>query len=71
MELEAAAIAPFVLPLRQQGATVRPLTRTLNDIGLKTKKGSKWQLSGAAEACYWLKERGKTEAGMKGQNFMH
>ena len=58
LELEAAAIAAFVLPLRQQGASARQLTLTLNDLELKTRRGSKWHLSGVAEACYWLKESG-------------
>ena len=38
LELEAAAIASFELPLRQQGVSLRQLTRTFNDIGLKTRQ---------------------------------
>ena len=38
LELEAAAIAPFVLPLHQQGASLRQVTRTLNYFGLRTRR---------------------------------
>lgn len=59
LELEATAIAPFVVPLREQGASMRQVTRTLNDFGLRTRRGSKWHLSRVAEACYFLKEKPK------------
>ena len=65
LELEAAAIAPFVLPLRQQGASLRQVTRTLNDFGLKTRRGAKWHLSRVAEACYWLKGMEERQAGQE------
>lgn len=55
LEREAQAIAPFILPLRQQGASLRQVTRTLNDFGLKTRRGSKWHLSRVAEVCQYLK----------------
>lgn len=55
LELEAAAIAPFVLLLKGQGSSLRQITQTLNDFGLKTQRGSKWHLSRVAQVCHWLK----------------
>jgi DNA invertase Pin-like site-specific DNA recombinase len=60
LELEAQAIAPFVLPLREQGASLRQVTRTLNDFGLTTRRGSKWHHSRVAEVCYFLRSRGQS-----------
>jgi DNA invertase Pin-like site-specific DNA recombinase len=55
LKLEAAAIAPFVLPLRQNGDSLRKTTAALNEFGLKTRRGSKWHLSRVAEVCHYLK----------------
>lgn len=55
LKLEAAAIAPFVLPLREKGTSLRKTTATLNEFGLKTRRGSKWHLSRVAEVCQHLK----------------
>ena len=56
LKLEATTIAPFVLPLRQKGASLRQTTEALNDFGLKTRRGSKWHLSRVAEVCHFLKK---------------
>ena len=53
-KLEAKAIAPFVLPLRQKGTSLRKTTVALNEFGLKTRRGSKWHLSRVAEVCQYL-----------------
>jgi len=59
LKLEATAIAPFVLPLRQKGASLRQTTEALNDFGLKTRRGSKWHLSRVAEVCHFLNKNEK------------
>lgn len=55
LKLEAMSIAPFVLPLREKGTSLRQTTAALNEFGLKTQKGSKWHLSRVAEVCQYLK----------------
>ena len=55
LKLEAAAIAPFVLPLREKGTSLRKTTAALNEFGLRTRRGSKWHLSRVAEVCQYLK----------------
>jgi DNA invertase Pin-like site-specific DNA recombinase len=68
LTLEAAAIAPFVLPLRQKGASLRQTTAALNDFGLKTRRGSKWHLSRVAEVCQYLKAIRNEENRLAGAN---
>ncbi|NDD12482.1 MAG: DNA invertase [Betaproteobacteria bacterium] len=57
LELEAKAIAPFVLPLREKGASLRQVAQTLNEFGLKTRRGSRWHHSRVAEICHFLKRK--------------
>ena len=57
LELEAKAIAPFVLPLREKGASLRQVAQTLNEFGLKTRRGSRWHHSRVAEVCHLLKRK--------------
>jgi len=61
LELEAEAIAPFVLPLRGKGASLRQVAQTLNEFGLKTRRGSRWHHSRVAEVCQYLKANTKNE----------
>lgn len=68
LKLEATAIAPFVLPLRQNGDSLREVTRHLNDFGLRTRRGCKWHLSRVAEVCSYLKRNINTEDRLDASN---
>jgi hypothetical protein len=70
LKLEAAAIAPFVLPLRQKGSSLRKTTAALNEFGLKTRRGSKWHLSRIAEVCQYLKANMNDENQLEGANLV-
>jgi len=41
----AEKVAGIVLPLREQGLTLREIARTLNRSGVATARGGKWQAS--------------------------
>ena len=70
LKLEAMAIAPFVLPLREKGTSLRKTTSTLNEFGLKTRRGSKWHLSRVAEVCQYLKANMNNENQLGGANLV-
>jgi hypothetical protein len=70
MKLEAMAIAPFVLPLRQKGTSLRKTTMALNEFGLKTRRGSKWHLSRVAEVCQHLKANMNDENQLESANLV-
>ena len=70
LTLEAAAIAPFVLPLREKGASLRKTTAALNEFGLKTRRGSKWHLSRVAEVCHYLKANMNEDNRLAGTNLV-